>query len=91
MFRFKWPVYLECKAGGTIDDPLAGDNHDFSLLLTDASAIVQLPRQFGWIKCNKDFNGYYMTDYADSQFAAFEAVILNNFTVTLEFFFFFLF
>ena len=35
-----------------------------------------LDRRYTWIKCNKDFKGYYMTDYFDNNFDAIEYVLL---------------
>ena len=37
-----------------------------------------LDREYTWIKCNKNFNGFYVTDYFDRDFEAFEKLIKNN-------------
>ena len=38
----------------------------------------QLDREYTWIKCNRNFNGFYMTDYFNKDFEAFEKLIKNN-------------
>lgn len=79
----QWPIYIECKAGGYRDDPLAGgDVEEYRYLLKSASGTLELPKQFNWVKCNKDFNGYYITDYGDDQFNSFETVLLHSRDVT---------
>lgn len=69
---------MECKAGGTPGDPLAGSIYEFTYLLSSSSGTFQLPGAFDWVKCNKDFNGYYITDYGDAQFLSYETVMVNT-------------
>ena len=37
-----------------------------------------MDREYTWIKCNRNFNGFYMTDYFNKDFEAFEKLIRNN-------------
>lgn len=73
-----WPIYLDCVAGGVQADPLAGTLSNFTFWLTDTTGRLTIPGNINWIKCNKDFNGYYITDYGNRLFQSFETVLLDQ-------------
>ena len=39
---------------------------------------IDLSRRFTWVKCNKDFRGYYVTDYYDNNYEVFEYLLEHN-------------
>ena len=91
---YKWLIYLQCKAGGTynpiagLDQHLNGDISEFNYFMKDKEAFFDLDRRYTWVKCNKDFKGYYATDYSRNIFSAFTHILLNKPEVNcLEFFF----
>lgn len=47
-------------------------------------------REFTWVKCNKDFKGYYITNYDDEIFKAFTKALENKPDVRLKQLFFFI-
>lgn len=75
-------IYLQCKAGGSIvggvDQHTTGDVEEFNFFLKDSEGTKTLSRKYTWVKCNKDFRGYYITDYSDSNFNALEDVLINK-------------
>lgn len=75
-------IYLQCKAGGTIvnGQPVhtQGFIEDFNYFLKESEGSINLSRVFTWVKCNKDFKGYYVTDYIESNFQALEDVLINQ-------------
>lgn len=73
-----WPVYLNCKAGGIVGNPLGGAVVDFQFLLTGERDDLQLNAAYNWIKCNRDFDGYYISDYYKTLWESFEAVLLSS-------------
>ena len=76
--RHIWPVYLNCKAGGVVGNPLGGAVVDFQFLLTGERDSLQLNAAYNWIKCNRDFDGYYISDYYKTLWESFEAVLLSS-------------
>ena len=66
---------------------LAGTIEEFNFYLGNTSASLELNRSFSWIKCNKDFRGYFLTDYSEYNFQALEHVFTRNQTVNLIIFF----
>ena len=59
-----------------LNQHLLGSNDEYNFYLGDKSATFRLSkRQYSWIKCNKDFHGYYLTNYAESNFQALEHVM----------------
>ena len=75
---------MDCVAGGTAANPLAGTITNFTYWLTQQTGRMVIPGNFGWVKCNKDFNGYYITDYGNALYQSFETVILNRPNVNLN-------
>lgn len=73
-----WPIWLQCRAGGTPGAPLAGQTIEFTIFESRVTASTTLNGKFDWIKCNKDFNGYFVTEYPDSVFDSFEDVLFTN-------------
>lgn len=75
-------IYLQCKAGGSIVNGVAehtlGDIEEFSYFLRDSEGSIGLKKRYTWVKCNKDFRGYYVTDYSDANFQALENVLINR-------------
>lgn len=75
---------MQCKAGGTynpiagLDQHLNGDITEFNYFMKDKEAFHDLDRRYTWVKCNKDFRGYYATDYSRNIFSAFTHILLNK-------------
>lgn len=69
---------MDCVAGGVQGDALGGTVDSFQYLLTQSTGFLQLAKRYDWVKCNKDFNGYYITDYGNQLFNSFENVLLNR-------------
>jgi hypothetical protein len=73
---------LQCKAGGSFvngqNQHLQGSILDFKYFLTGDRAQFDLDRRYTWIKCNKDFKGFYFTDYVNDMYQAFDQVLLNK-------------
>ena len=63
---------------------MAGDVQEFDFYLGVESDSIELNRAFSWIKCNKDFKGYYLTDYSEINFKALEYVLSQNQSVCFE-------
>ena len=66
-------VYLRCVAGGTEgaggDPNLVGEDVEINFFLKSINEqTVAFPRRFTWIKCNKDFRGFYLTKYSEPDF-----------------------
>lgn len=79
-----YPVYLECRAGGVdISNPVAGDETEFSLWLLGRETSYTLDRNYGWVKCNKNFNSYYVTEYDDAVFNEFQILLAQDKDVTI--------
>ena len=57
---------------------LNGTVLDFDFYLGSSTDSVRLDRAYSWIKCNKDFRGYYLTTYSDYNFKAVEYVLQNG-------------
>jgi hypothetical protein len=57
---------------------VAGSIEEFDFYLGKTSDSIELNRSISWIKCNKDFKGYYLTDYSDYNFKALEFVMNRN-------------
>ena len=83
-FGFKWPIYLKCRAGGYINpfngkkEHLKDGTVDFNYFLVDKEGSIELDSSYTWIKCNKDFKGYYVTDYPIEIYEAFNELLINN-------------
>ena len=75
---------MQCRAGGNLlpdaglDEHLQGSVYSFEYFLRGKEARLLLDRQYTWIKCNRNFDGFYMTDYFDTAFEAFEVLLRNN-------------
>jgi len=90
-FGFKWMIYLQCKAGGVYDPSsqgslhLSGDIKEFSFFLDDFEGVFDgLDRRYTWVKCNNEFRGFYVTDYAPSIFDAFTEILSNKIEVRVS-------
>ncbi len=56
-----------------------GASEDFNFYLGTETGTHRLTsRKFSWIKCNKDFRGYYLTSYSEYNFFALEHVMQNT-------------
>ncbi|CAF0707260.1 unnamed protein product [Brachionus calyciflorus] len=79
---FRWRIYLKCKAGGEINgavvNHLGGSTLEFVYFLQGINGQLDLDRRYTWIKCNTDFKGFYVTDYTNNLFDAFETILLSN-------------
>lgn len=75
-------MFLECQAGGEFNgdqaNHLQGTIKNFKFFLKADRDFVDLDRVYTWVKCNKDFNGFYITDYRNELFDSFETILLNN-------------
>jgi hypothetical protein len=60
-----------------------GDTLEFDFYLGSETGSLTLNRSYSWIKCNKNFRGYYLTSYSDYNFEAVEYVLRNSNNVSL--------
>ena len=93
MYDYKWKIYLQCQVGGTYnatdlnDDDFESTQHtngnyyNFDFFLTSQKGSIRLPsnRQYSWIKCNRNFNGYYLTSYSDYNFKVLGHLLKDQF------------
>jgi hypothetical protein len=82
-FGFKWPIYLKCRAGGSISlngqiNHLIENSVDFNFFLNESTGSIELDSSYTWIKCNKDFRGFYVTDYPVVIYEAFNELLIEN-------------
>ncbi len=83
-FKYIWPIYLKCRAGGYINPYNGKKEHlkdgtvDFNYFLVGKEGSIELDSSYSWIKCNKDFKGYYLTDYPVEIYEAFNELLINN-------------
>lgn len=75
--RYKWPIYLQCQAGGVPGNDLGGTIYNFNYLLTDFSNFTTLNAVYSWVKCNKNFDALYVTDYSNSKWLSFANIVVN--------------
>lgn len=66
--NYVWPIYMECQFGGTFDGEFlnaTGDVEDADIFLFENETLtLEIPnKNYQWIKCNKDFYSYVVTDY----------------------------
>ena len=79
-----WKIHLQCKAGGTFNaagtstQHIAGQLVEFEYFLTSTEGSIDLSRRFTWVKCNKEFKGYYVTEYLDSNYEIFQFLLENS-------------
>jgi aminopeptidase N len=68
---YAWKIYMECDLGGIHD----GDDWNFTanyspskikFLFESSTETIQLDEDYIWIKCNKDFYSYQVTEYISS-------------------------
>jgi hypothetical protein len=89
-FGFKWMIYLQCRAGGVYDQSqgplhLSGQIKEFSFFLDEFEGIYDgLDRRYTWVKCNNEFRGFYVTDYAQAIFDAFTNILTNKIEVSIS-------
>lgn len=57
---------------------ITGSVKEFNFFLKDTDGSVDLDRKYTWVKCNKDFKGYYVTDYSNDNFQALEQVLIQK-------------
>ena len=65
---------------------LMGDTLDFEFYLGSEKGSLSLNGTYSWIKCNRNFRGYYLTTYTEYNFKAVEYVMANSNNVILFFF-----
>ena len=82
---YTWYIYLKCQVGGAyVDgkpDALAGSVVDITYLLDKKEGSRILDAKFTWIKCNKNFKGFYTTLYDAKNFIEIENILKKNKTV----------
>lgn len=78
-------MYLQCKLGGIYDENednqdqhLNGTIKNFNFYLNSHTEAFELDENYSWIKCNKDFKSYYITDYSEENIKAIEYVLTND-------------
>jgi hypothetical protein len=75
---------LQCKAGGTYSaaggttQHINGQMVEFDYFLKSNEAFIDLSRRFTWVKCNRDFKGYYVTEYLDANYEIFNFLLSND-------------
>ncbi|CAF0843285.1 unnamed protein product [Didymodactylos carnosus] len=68
--NFRWKINIYCTVGGIDNGTIASLTENANeplvqLLLQTENDTVSIPgKQYAWIKCNKDFNGFYVTEYS---------------------------
>jgi hypothetical protein len=80
-YGYVWKIYLQCQVGGNFvqndldsgnyesGEHANGNFYEFDFFLTNQTGSIRLPnRKYSWIKCNRNFNGYYLTSYSDYNF-----------------------
>ncbi|CAF0936439.1 unnamed protein product [Brachionus calyciflorus] len=81
-YNYKWEIFLECKAGGEYvngkPQHTTGSIREFEFFLANDRDHFDLDRVYTWVKCNKDFTGFYVTEYKNELFEVFESVLLEN-------------
>lgn len=67
--NYRWKIYIECQVGGLNGEEsvnLTGNIEPTTrkFLLQNATETLELPNgDYAWIKCNKDFYSYQVTEY----------------------------
>jgi aminopeptidase N len=70
---YAWKIYMECDLGGVRDEDNWNLTANYSpskirFLLQSSTEVIQiLNEDFLWIKCNKDFYSYHVTEYVSSE------------------------
>ncbi|CAF1112484.1 unnamed protein product [Adineta ricciae] len=61
---YRWKINIQCVLGGNSSDVVIA-NGTINFLLETEEENIYLPEQFyTWIKCNRDFQGFYVTNYS---------------------------
>lgn len=79
---YRWQIQLRCVLGG---DPVNPATNELNFLLLVAGTTTTISgKRFSWIKCNRDFSGFYVTNYRfpDPTWQKFADVIENQPTVS---------
>jgi len=90
-YGYKWKVYMQCAGGtysanGGLAQNLQGSIDEFTFFLTGDNEQVEFSlRQYTWVKCNKNFNAYYITAYTEDVFNAYGWVLINAPSARFEF------
>lgn len=78
----EWIIYLKCRVGGNIKQGhLNGDSKEFRFVLNQKRDTFELDREYSWIKCNSDFEGYFLVNYDEENFEAFNQILSHNYSV----------
>lgn len=68
---YEWIIISKCWVGGIYpDNHLGGDIKSISIHLKDRVSEIEIDGQFSWIKCNRGFSGYYLTQYSPANYEA---------------------
>lgn len=73
-YGYKWEIYLQCQAGGAYDpngdesQHIQGNVTNFTFFLNTDKGSKILGGQFTWVKCNKDFSSFFVSDYSNEIF-----------------------
>ena len=66
--KYNWKIYMECDLGGMIEDDQWNLTANYEpskikFLFESDTEVVELEGEYLWIKCNKDFYSYQVTEY----------------------------
>ncbi|CAF0728875.1 unnamed protein product [Adineta steineri] len=66
--NYKWKIYMECDLGGSKDGDIWNltDNHapkKINFMFDSSTETFELDGEYLWIKCNKDFYSFQVTEY----------------------------
>ncbi|CAF0756114.1 unnamed protein product [Adineta steineri] len=66
--NYKWKIYMECDLGGSKDGDIWNltDNHapkKINFMFDSSTETFELDEEYLWIKCNKDFYSFQVTEY----------------------------
>jgi hypothetical protein len=67
---------LECWLGSGDVDSTTVETKNF--YLDSAKISVTLDKKYSWIKCNRDFKGFYVTDYNKANYDTLLEVVQKN-------------
>lgn len=64
-FNYTWKIYLQCYAFGDTSNNLDGTLEPFNFYLGSKEGSKKLDKKYSWVKCNKDFKGFYLSSYSN--------------------------
>ncbi|CAF1192609.1 unnamed protein product [Adineta steineri] len=65
---YRWKIKLECLLGGHPDSDIVDVDASTIAFIFDTEHTTRIfpGKSYSWIKCNRDFTGYYVTEYSSS-------------------------